>query len=114
MLNFDGACYRIASAPTSPLQGTQQTIPRIIAQTGWSWETALAHNEQYMRTWWQYNPEFEYRFYNDSQERTAIPAPEPLRAKTAHSQFVMDHPRICRQSVLRAHNHRRTTCIRTG
>jgi len=69
LMQVDAACYRIAAVSPSPLQ--RQTIPRTIMQTGWSWEKALAHNEHFMQTWWNFNPEFEYRFYNDSQERAA-------------------------------------------
>ena len=68
LVKVDAGFYRIAAA----LAATPKTIPHIIVQTGRSWETALAQNERYMLTWWYYNPDFEYRFYNDSQERAVI------------------------------------------
>ena len=51
--------------PSQPSLGAQ-SIPRVIVQTGHSWEQALVTRGAFMRTWWTLNPEYTYRFFNDS------------------------------------------------
>ena len=44
-----------------------QSIPRHIVQTGKSWAEALqtGRNQQYVRSWLDLNPEYEYSFFGD-------------------------------------------------
>ena len=51
-----------ASGATGP-----QRIPRRIVQTGRSFSHAMATHATHMRAWWELNPEYRYRFFDDEQ-----------------------------------------------
>ena len=43
----------------------RQNVPRLIVQTGPSFAKALRTHGSLMQTWWNLNPEYEYRFMDD-------------------------------------------------
>ena len=49
-----------------------QAVPRHIVQTGATYEKALIHHADWMRSWTQLNPEYEYSFFGDSHARRFI------------------------------------------
>ena len=55
--------HRPAASPASPLP--RQAIPRHIVQTGSAWPSALTKHEEYVRSWLDLNPEYEYSFFSD-------------------------------------------------
>ena len=47
----------------SPL--LRQAVPRHIVQTGLTWSHALRHHSDWMASWRDLNPEYEYSFFGD-------------------------------------------------
>ena len=55
--------FRPATVPATGLE--EQLVPRVIMQTGSTWDRALRKNAQYIHSWLDLNPEYEYNFFSD-------------------------------------------------
>jgi hypothetical protein len=49
-----------------------QRIPRRIFQVGYTFAASMSVHRPHMTGWWRLNPEWEYRFYNDTQATSLV------------------------------------------
>jgi mannosyltransferase OCH1-like enzyme len=62
--------FRPATVPATGLE--EQLVPRVIMQTGSTWDRALRKNAQYIHSWLDLNPEYEYNFFSDEHARRFV------------------------------------------
>ena len=77
--------YYVPSRVAAP----PQVVPRIIFQTGRDHASALAKDGVYMRKWSEMNPEYEYRFFNDSDCSAFVAAVGSEREREAYRRVRM-------------------------
>lgn len=65
-----------------------QAIPRRIVQTGLSFAGSLVKNGEWMRPWWQLNPEYDYSFFGDAHAARFVRAHGTRRERAAYASIL--------------------------
>ena len=66
-----GAAGAAAGAPPASAL-PRQAVPRHIVQTGKTYAHAMLHHAEWMRSWTELNPEYEYSFFGDEHARRFV------------------------------------------
>ena len=66
----------------------EQRIPRHIVQTGFTYERALRHHAEWMSSWLELNPEYEYSFFGDEHARRFVEKHGTFRERAAFRRIL--------------------------
>ena len=66
----------------------EQVIPRHIVQTGFTYERALRHHAEWMSSWLELNPEYEYSFFGDEHARRFVEKHGTFRERAAFRRIL--------------------------